>query len=74
MQPRDEEQAGHGSSVAHARVRTISRASSRSSCATLVGMAAPRSRPSTAPTHLPLLTSRLHVDLQRTSSAVCSPA
>jgi hypothetical protein len=23
---------------------------------------------------LPLLTSRLHVDLQRTSSAVCSPA
>jgi hypothetical protein len=26
------------------------------------------------PTSLPLLTSRLHVDLQRTSSAVCSPA
>jgi hypothetical protein len=27
--------------------------------------------PTTLPT-LPLLTSRLHVDLQRTSSAVCS--
>jgi hypothetical protein len=26
----------------------------------------------TLPTTLPLLTSRLHVDLQRTSSAVCS--
>ena len=62
MQPRDEERAGHGSRVAHA----ASRASSRSSCATLDGMAVLRL--------LPLLTSRLHVDLKRTSSAVCPPA
>jgi hypothetical protein len=59
MQSRDEEGTGHGSSVAHRRPGRPGEA-----CATLEGMAVPCS--------LPLLTSRLHVDLQRTSSAVCS--
>ena len=62
MQSRDEEGAGHGSRVAQGLLGE----SRRGTCATLNGMADPRS--------LPLLTSRLHVDLQRTSSAVCSPA
>jgi hypothetical protein len=59
MQSRDEEGAGHGSRVAHRHP-----ADPGEGCATLDGMAVPCS--------LPLLTSRLHVDLQRTSSAVCS--
>jgi hypothetical protein len=37
-------------------------------------MAVLRALPRAVPTSLPLLTSRLHVDLKRTSSAVCSPA
>ena len=70
MQPHDEEGTGHGPRVAHAQ----SRGSSRSSCATLDRMAVLRSLPISMPMRLPLLTSRLHVDLQRTSSAVCSRA
>ena len=74
VQTCDEERAGHATSLAHRR----SRRSSPASCANLVGMAAPGpvqlTLPSPLPTTLPLLTSRRHVDLQRTSSAVCSPA
>jgi hypothetical protein len=59
MQPRDEEGTGQGSRVAHGRP-----GAAPERCATLDGMA--------VTPQLSLLTSRLHVDLQRTSSAVCS--